>query len=219
MRHRSQVDDVSAPASRVRRTGAIEWGVATRAMAGEADSGDLELVESFSGGVLVGAVDGLGHGREAAEAARLAASTLAGHAFEPVASLVRRCHNALLETRGVVMSLASFHSVDSTITWTGVGNVAAILLRGGPSDHSRRESLLLRGGVVGFQLPALSEDVLAVAPGDTLLLATDGVRPEFAEGLVLGPPPQELAERILAQHLKGSDDALVLVARFLEPAA
>ncbi len=210
---------MSVSADGVRRKGAIEWGVATRTMPGEAACGDLEVVESFPGGVLVGAVDGLGHGREAAEAARLAASTLAGHADEPVASLVRRCHNALLETRGVVMSLASFDSVDSTIAWTGVGNVAAMLLRTGSTDHSRRESLLLRGGVVGFQLPALSEEVLAVAPGDTLLLATDGVRPGFAEGLVLGPPPQELAERILAQHLKGSDDALVLVVQFLGSAA
>jgi hypothetical protein len=210
---------MSASASRGRRTGTIEWGVATQAMAGEADSGDLAVVEPFSGGVLVGAIDGLGHGTEAAEAARLAASTLAGQAFEPVAGLVRRCHNALLETRGVVMSLASFNSADSTITWTGVGNVTAMLLRVGPADQSRREDLLLRGGVVGFQLPALSEHVLAVAPGDILLLATDGVRPEFAEGLVLGPPPQELADRILAQYLKGSDDALVLVAQFLDSAA
>ena len=97
--------------------------------------------------------------------------------------------------------------------------VTAMLLRVGPTDQSRREDLLLRGGVVGFQLPALSEHVLAVAPGDTLLLATDGVRPEFAEGLVLGPSPQELADRILAQYLKGSDDALVLVAQFLDSAA
>jgi negative regulator of sigma-B (phosphoserine phosphatase) len=210
---------MSGPAGGVRRTGAIEWGVATQTMPGEADSGDLEIVESFSGGVLVGAVDGLGHGVEAAQVARLAASTLAGHPDEPVASLVRRCHNALLETRGVVMSLASFSSVDSTITWTGVGNVAAVLLRVGPGEHSRRESLLLRGGVVGFQLPPLSEDVLTVAPGDTLLLATDGVHPAFAEGLLLGPPPQDLAERILAQHLKGSDDALVLVAQVLGSAS
>jgi phosphoserine phosphatase RsbX len=208
-----------APAGRGRRTGTIEWGVAAQTMAGEADSGDLAVVEPFSGGVLVGAIDGLGHGTEAAEAARLAASTLAGQAFEPVASLIRRCHDALLETRGVVMSLASFNSADSTITWTGVGNVTAMLVRVGPADQSRREDLLLRGGVVGFQLPALSEQVLAVAPGDTLLLATDGVRPEFAEGLVLGPPPQELADRILAQYLKGGDDALVLVAQFLDSAA
>ena len=210
---------MTSPTGGARRTGPIEWGVATQAKTGQTASGDLQVVEPFSGGVLVGAVDGLGHGREAAEAARLAANTLAGHADQPVASLVRRCHNALLETRGVVMSLTSFNSVDCTITWTGVGNVAAMLLRIGPTDHSRRESLLLRGGVVGFQLPALSEEVLPVAPGDTLLLATDGVRPGFAEGLVLGPSPQELAERILAQHLKGSDDALVLVAQFLGSSA
>lgn len=205
---------MSGRVSGVRQTGAIQWGVATQTKPGEADSGDLEIVESFPGGVLVGAVDGLGHGREAAEVAHLAASTLAAHAGEPVASLVRRCHNTLLETRGVVMSLASFDSGASTLTWIGVGNVTAVLLGGGPPRHSRRESLLLRGGVVGFQLPPLSEDALAIAPGDTLLLATDGVRPDFTEGLGLGPPA-DLAERILARHLKGSDDALVLVARFM----
>jgi phosphoserine phosphatase RsbX len=206
---------MSALAGGARRTGAIEWGLATQAMAGEPTSGDLEVVEAFSGGVLVGAIDGLGHGREAAEVARLAAGALAGHAGEPVASLVRLCHGALLETRGVVMSLASFNSVDLTITWAGVGNVNAMLVRGESTPHQRRETLLLRGGVVGFQLPPLSEDVLPLAPGDTLVLATDGVRPDFSEGLVLGPPPQELAERILAQHLKGGDDALVLVAQFM----
>jgi len=202
------------PAGR-RRAGPIEWGVAVQAVAGEPTCGDLEVVQTFNGGVLVGAVDGLGHGQEAAEVARLAVCTLAGHAHEPVSRLVRRCHDALLETRGVVMSLASVDLSASTLTWTGVGNVIAILLRAGPGDLPRQESLLLRGGVVGFQLPALSEDVLAIVPGDTLLLATDGVRPGFEESLSLGAPPQELADRILAQHLKGTDDALVLVARFV----
>ncbi len=210
---------MSSPSRVAGRTGAIEWGVATQAMAGEVASGDLEIVESFTGGVLLGAVDGLGHGREAAEVARLAVTTLTGHAGEPVANLVRRCHQALLETRGVVMSLASFNPVDSTITWTGVGNVSAMLVRSGQGDTARRESLLLRGGVVGFQLPPLSEEVVAVAPGDTLLIATDGVHPGFAEDLVLGPPPPELAQRILSVHLKGGDDALVLVAQFLEEAS
>jgi hypothetical protein len=198
-----------------RRIGPIEWGVAMQAIAGERSSGDIEVVQPFSGGVLVGAVDGLGHGQEAAAVAGLAASTLAGHAHESVSSLVRRCHEALLETRGAVMSLASFNLAHSTLTWTGVGNVSALLLRAGPNETARQESLLLRGGVVGFQLPPLSEDVLELGPGDTLLLATDGVRPGFAEGLVLGPAPQDLAERILAQHLKGTDDALVVVAQFV----
>ena len=102
---------------------------------------------------------------------------------------------------------------------SGVGNVTGSLLRASPVHPSRRQTLLLRGGVVGFQLPSLSEDVLTLVPGDTLLFATDGVHPGFAEGLLPGPPPQEMADRILAQHFKGSDDALVLVARFLGAAA
>jgi negative regulator of sigma-B (phosphoserine phosphatase) len=212
--HRAQVGPMTASRGS-RRNDAVEWGVATQTMSGQPASGDIEIVEPFSGGVLVGAVDGLGHGRDAELAASQAASTLAGFAGEPVVHLVRRCHVALQKTRGAVMSLASFSSSDSTITWTGVGNVAAMLLRLGPNENAHREHLLVRGGVVGFQLPLLSEDVLLVAPGDTLVFATDGVHAGFAESLVLGAPPQELAERILAHHVKGSDDALVLVAQFL----
>ena len=60
---------------------------------------------------------------------------------------------------------------------------------------------------------------LAVAPGDTLILATDGVRSRFAEdqGVGFAAPPS--AERILADHGKETDDALVLVVRYLGPEA
>jgi hypothetical protein len=74
--------------------------------------------------------------------------------------------------------------------------------------------VLLQGGVVGLHLPALRGVVLPVAPGDTLLLATDGVRSGFASGLRLEEAPQQLADRILARDAKGTDDALVLVARY-----
>jgi phosphoserine phosphatase RsbX len=71
------------------------------------------------------------------------------------------------------------------------------------------------GGVVGYQLPRLRPSEIPVAPGDTLILATDGVEHGFADGLDLLQPPQELADGILAGHGRGSDDALVLVARYL----
>ncbi len=81
----------------------LEWGVATLTLAGQSESGDLHLVREVGGGVLVAVVDGLGHGEEAALAARLAVTTLDRFAGEPVGSLVQRCHEALLGTRGVVM--------------------------------------------------------------------------------------------------------------------
>ena len=47
-----------------------------------------------------------------------------------------------------------------------------------------------------------------------MIFATDGIREGFSDGLQFEAPPQQLAEHILSQHGKGTDDALVLVARY-----
>jgi serine/threonine protein phosphatase PrpC len=193
----------------------IEWGVAVQPLEGEAESGDQYVVRPLPNGVLVAAVDGLGHGPEAAAAARSAVVTLEDYAHEPVISLLRRCHERLIRTRGVVMSLASFNALDNTMTWLGVGNVEGLLLRADVAANPPRENVLLRGGVVGYQLPALHASILPVTRGDVLILATDGIRGGFAEDVTLSDPPQRIAEHILARCATGMDDALVLVARYL----
>ncbi|MGD0922183.1 MAG: SpoIIE family protein phosphatase [Terriglobia bacterium] len=193
----------------------IEWGMAAQPLEGEAESGDQYVVRPLPNGVLVAAVDGLGHGPEAAAAARSAVVTLADYAHEPVISLIKRCHERLIRTRGVVMSLASFNALDNTMTWLGVGNVEGALLRADATARPARESILLRGGVVGYQLPALHASILPVTRGDVLILATDGIRGGFVEDVTLSDPPQQIAEQILARRASGADDALVLVARYL----
>lgn len=190
------------------------WGVAALTLPGQSESGDLYLVEPFEGGVLVAVVDGLGHGNDAAKAARVAVEILRTHASEQVDELVRRCHEALRSTRGVAMSLASFSLADRTMSWLGVGNVEGVLLRAGPGGHPPRERLLLRGGVVGYQLPRPRPSVLRVHPADTLVLVTDGVGARFADSLHGSGHPQQIADGILSEHAKGTDDALVLVARY-----
>jgi serine phosphatase RsbU (regulator of sigma subunit) len=193
----------------------IEWGVATQPLEGEAESGDQYVVRPLPNGVLVAAVDGLGHGREAALAAKRAVATLADYAHEPVISLVRRCHERLRRTRGAVMSLAVLNVQDSTMTWLGVGNVEGVLLRADTAADPLRENVLLRSGVVGCQLPALHASILPVTRGDVLIFATDGIRSGFVEDVTLSDPPQRIAEHILARRATGMDDALVLVARYL----
>ena len=98
----------------------VEWGAATVTLAGQVQSGDRYVVVPSGSGVLVAAIDGLGHGVEAASAAQLAAGVLERDPRESVITLVRRCHERLRETRGVVMSLASFNALDETMTWLGV---------------------------------------------------------------------------------------------------
>jgi serine/threonine protein phosphatase PrpC len=191
----------------------VEWGAAAAAL--EDESGDLHVIAPYPGGVLVAVIDGLGHGPEAAAAAREAAWILEARAAEPVVALVQRCHEGLRKTRGAVMSLASFDSRTSSVSWAGVGNVEGILLRAAPDSRPGREAVALRGGVVGYQLPPLRAWALPVSPGDTLVMATDGLRGEFIDCLAIQGSPQEMAESLLARYARGSDDALVVVARYL----
>jgi negative regulator of sigma-B (phosphoserine phosphatase) len=191
----------------------VDFGVASRPLAGEPESGDLHLVSAFPDGVLVAAVDGLGHGAEAAVAARAACEALGNDPGADLPTLFERCHRRLARTRGVVMSLASFGEREGVMKWLGVGNVEGLLLRADAAPTN--ESILLLGGVVGYQLPTLRPTTTQVAHGDVLMLATDGIRTGFAHGLDRSEPAQQLADRILANHAKPTDDALVLVARYL----
>ena len=205
------------PEASVSTPALIEWGVATLALPGEAQSGDWHLVKPVGTGVLVAVVDGLGHGAEAATAAQAAVAALERHATESPIVLIERCHRALQGTRGAVMSVAMFARRDRSMTWLGVGNVEGLLIYGDGAARSGspRISLVTRGGIVGSELPRLHPVVLPIAPGDTLIFATDGIREGFAEGLPSEAAPQHLADQILARHGKGTDDALVLVARYL----
>lgn len=192
----------------------VDWGVAMEP--GQELSGDRHVVCPYPNGVLVAAVDGVGHGREAATAAELAAGILTDRVQDSnsVIALFKECHAQLRETRGVVMSVALINAQDGAMTWMGVGNVECVVVRASGSSGPRIEPLLLRGGVVGSQLPSLYASIVPIQQGDTLIFATDGVRNDFAHGLNVLDEPQQMAERVLAQHRKGSDDALVLVARY-----
>jgi negative regulator of sigma-B (phosphoserine phosphatase) len=191
----------------------LEYGFARFVLPGHCESGDVHLVRCTSNGILIAAIDGLGHGEQAADAAKAAMAVLRADFDEPVISLVERCHEKLRRTRGVVISLASIDPERGMMTWLGVGNVQGLLMRTNGTKGPAKEMLLLRGGVVGAQLPPLQATVLPITRGDTLYFVTDGIKSQFSEHLSTMENPQRAADRILEQFQSGNDDALVLVAR------
>src|SRR5579871_1985100 len=193
----------------------IAWGMAARALEGQAKSGDRGLVQPIPQGFLIAVVDGLGHGPDAAAVSDIAVSTLQGRAQEPILSLWQSCHDALKGTRGVVMSLATIRTVDNALTWAGVGNVEGLLLREARGTAYVKEQILTRGGVLGYRLPPLRATTLTLEPDDLLIFASDGIRHGFAGIGTRSDPPQRIADRILAEYGKATDDALVLVVRYL----
>lgn len=196
-------------------TDLIDWHVAAHPLNGQTVSGDLHVVKAFNQSALLAVVDGVGHGEEAMAAAQTAVSILEAHVHESAISLIKRCHEALKQSRGVVMTLVSLSAVEHTVTWMGVGNVEGRLVRSEPDASHPSEYVLLRGGLIGLHLPALHASVVPVARGDLLVLATDGIHADFDRSIDIRETPQSIANAVLAQHCKGTDDALVLVARYL----
>jgi negative regulator of sigma-B (phosphoserine phosphatase) len=194
---------------------ALERGEAGRALEGEARSGDLAVFAPYDGGALVAAIDGLGHGDAAADAAETAAEALRRNAREPPGRLLQDVHEALRRTRGVVATLAWFDLESGGLTWTGVGNVEGRLLRADGEGGDATDSPVLFGGVLGWALPAVRPIQAKLEAGDTVVMATDGVASDFGSSLLPNLPAQEQAERILASHARGSDDALVVAVRYM----
>ena len=191
---------------------ALDRGLAAQAHSGETRSGDVAVFAPTDAGALACVIDGLGHGPEAADAAELCADVVRANAQAGAQDLMQACHEALLETRGVVMTVAWFDLERSQLSWAGVGNVDARLVRSGP--ELREDVALVFGGVLGYRMPRVRPATMPLARGDLLVMITDGIDAAISPALAGGGAAQALASRILDTHGKGSDDALAVVIRY-----
>lgn len=184
----------------------LDWHVASRPARGEVVSGDRAHVD----GALVAVIDGVGHGEPAAEASGRAVAALEQAACMDPVALVEHCHRALAGTRGAALGVGCLDALSGTLSWAGVGNVEGRVVRARTT-----ETLLLTDGVAGHALAPLRATTVPLDRGDLLVLATDGVDRAFADGLAPAGSCSAIAEHILEEHARASDDALVLVLRYL----
>lgn len=195
--------------------GPIEWAAKARPRPGEQVCGDRLIAVDVKGtGALIGVLDGLGHGAEAATAANRGVDVLRTSRAEPLDVLFQRCHRALSGTRGVAMTLVHIDFHSDTLSWVGIGNVAADLVAKHPAGVEVRSSVRLAGGIVGYRIPeALTPQEVPIRPGDLLVMTSDGIVEDHLDDIDFSEPALVIAEQILHKHSKDNDDALVLAAR------
>jgi serine phosphatase RsbU (regulator of sigma subunit) len=158
--------------------------------------------------------DGLGHGAAAETAALRAEEVVTRCRTEPLDVLLQLCHRGLTDTRGAAITLARIDFETNTLSWIGIGNVTADLVAKAPGGVQLRASALLAGGIVGYRIPhALATHQVSIAPGDLLVIATDGILEDHVQGIDFAAPAMSIAEHILDAYSRESDDALVLAAR------
>jgi serine phosphatase RsbU (regulator of sigma subunit) len=198
------------------RLGPIEWATAGRPLPGEHVSGDQSIAIGIGDdAALFGVIDGLGHGPAAATAAMRAVDALKSARSEPLEVLVRLCNRVLGGTRGVAMTLARVDFEAATLTWTGVGNVAADLVAKAATGIHVRSSARLSAGIVGYRIPPEIKpvQVVSIRAGDLIVMTSDGIAEDHLEHIDFAASATVIADEILGKHAKETDDAMVLAAR------
>jgi phosphoserine phosphatase RsbX len=194
--------------------GPIEWAAKARPRPGEQVCGDRPIAVDFSGsGALIGVLDGLGHGADAATAAARGVEVLRGACAEPLEDLIHLCHRALSDTRGAAMTLVRFDFRADNLRWIGIGNVTANLVAKHPTGVEVRSSARLAGGIIGYRIPeVVASQEVSIRPGDLLVITTDGIAEDHLDTIDFAAPAVTIAEQIVRNHGR-DDDALVLTAR------
>ncbi len=155
-------------------------------------------------------IDGLGHGQYAEHAAMMALDYVGLHHREPLLEVFAACNRAIHDTYGVAMGIAVCDRPAGTLTYAGIGNTRAKVVG---QETTRLSS---HYGIVGSGYRTLKTETVPLAPGDLVILYTDGIQElidlsgyDESHRAEVG----RLAESILNDWRRETDDAAVLVFR------
>ncbi len=190
---------------------AIEHAAVVRPCPGERVSGDATIVQPIEAGLLVAIVDVLGHGADAHELTHVIEDFLEAHAMADLEALVSNLHQRLRGTRGAAVGLCAFDLGSGSLAYLGVGNTR--IRRLGASDTR----LVSADGVLGQNMRTPLLQSLDLAPGDLVLLYTDGVSDRFSTADypgILQHAPKDVARNVVDRFGKGHDDAACIAIRY-----
>lgn len=209
--------DPSDPATAERETwtvggAAFAIGAIARPIDDDDACGDATACWEQGQKLYLALADGLGHGPVARVAALAALASVQQHPPAPLPTVFAQCDQDVQETRGVAMGIAVIDPVAQTATFCGVGNIRVLLLGERPRHFS------CSYGIVGAGFKTLFVETMPFAPGDLLILASDGIMEQFMVPELRADQPWSaggLAAAILAEWGIATDDASVLVCQAL----
>ena len=189
----------------------LNIGAVCLPMLGEEVCGDAWATSEHDGRASVLLVDGLGHGPQAAEAAREAVRVFHDLAGADLAEIVHAAHAAMRSTRGAVVAVAEIDPEVQSLAFVGVGNINARVLADGVS-----QSLISHNGTVGHIVRRVQEMTYPWPPGSLLVMHSDGISNHWGLDRYgsLSTHDSGLIAGVLFRDFKRErDDSTVVVAR------
>lgn len=173
-------------------------------------SGDAWAVRQEGPRAMVMLADGLGHGIDAALAADTAVACLAkeSNLCSP-SSLLGVTHAKLRSTRGAAVSIVALDDEVPSLTFCGAGNVGARVI-----SAQQDRTLLFQHGTAGVQIRQPRDMVQPWPEHSVLVLFSDGLASRWTLQHLPGLAhchPIVIAAWLVRDHLRGNDDATVVV--------
>lgn len=190
---------------------AVAFGGVCVPMRGETECGDAWSVRETSEACRMLVVDGLGHGPEAALAARTAVRVADEHPHLEPAELMQCLHGALRSTRGAAGAAASLVPDTGRGALAGVGNIRAFTWAVDGVKH-----LVSHNGTLGQQARKFHAFDFQLPPRTMLVMLSDGISSRVDARDYAGIErhhPAVIAAAIYNDHARGRDDATVVVLR------
>jgi len=182
------------------------------AMLGEEECGDDWIFQDFPRGARITVADGLGHGENAALAARAAIRAAREHVDESAPTLLERIHGSLRHTRGAAVAVAEIDPPSHTVRFAGVGNIAAAIV----TDSGMVRRLVSFAGTAGLEARKIVEFTYPWDSRSLLLMHSDGLQTHWSfdsyPGL-LERHPSLIAGVLYRDYARGRDDVTVVVAQ------
>ena len=186
-------------------------GVICTEKRGEDVCGDNWALLQGRGRVIAFVVDGLGHGLDAATAARAAVETVKSKSHLDAVDLMDAVHGALRPTRGAAAAIAMLQPESELCTFCGVGNIAASIRGGGTS-----RSMVSHNGTLGHSVRRVQDFSYPFPKGSLLVMHSDGMATHWDLAAYPGIElrhPSMIAAALFRDHSRGRDDLPVLTLR------
>ena len=174
------------------------------------ESGDLAIVKEDKDYYYLGLIDGLGHGKNANIAAKIAIEYLDNNFSNSLDELIIQLNEKLHGTVGAVIALCCLNKNNKEMIYSGIGNITVRII------GRKSFKCISRDGIVGYSMPNPKNDNYNLYPGDLLLMYSDGVKEHF--DLLDFPGLQnesvvKITETLIETYSKNNDDVSMITCK------
>lgn len=149
---------------------------------GESVSGDEVVFSRQADYILVGIIDGLGHGKKAATVAQNMRDYFHDNHHLTVDTLLSQAHEAFKGSQGAVVALAKIHN-NGQAEYIGLGNIEARVI-----NSTRNMILLSRDGALGIRSRKIEAISWQMENNEILVLYSDGLSSQMLKTNTHGLP-------------------------------